>query len=153
MWKIYTQVRLSPCLIYCGKITIIYNSAFIICDEWLVRWLISMMNIKITNVNNYKSRQEPSLVRLSGLSADLQTKGSPVWFPVRARAWVAGQVPSGGHTRGNHTLMFPSLSLPLPLCLKINKILKINVLIFLIFFFYLIFVIYYPKYPDTGITH
>ena len=26
----------------------------------------------------------------------LQTKGSPVRFPVRAYAWVAGQVPSGG---------------------------------------------------------
>ena len=26
----------------------------------------------------------------------LRTKGSPVRFPVRAHAWVAGQVPSGG---------------------------------------------------------
>ena len=49
----------------------------------------------------------------SGLSADLQTKGSPVRFPVRARAWVAGQVPSRGCVRGNHTLMF--LSFPSPL--------------------------------------
>ena len=32
-----------------------------------------------------------------------------------ARAWVAGQVPSMGRARGNHTLMFLSLSL------KINK--------------------------------
>ena len=38
----------------------------------------------------------PWLVQLSGLSAGLQTKGSPVGFPVRAHAWVAGQVPSGG---------------------------------------------------------
>ena len=53
------------------------------------------------------------LVWLSGLSADLQTKGSPVRFPVRARAWVAGQVPSRGCMRGNHTLMF--LSFPSPL--------------------------------------
>ena len=35
------------------------------------------------------------LVWLSGLSANLQTKGSPVQSPVRAQAWVAGQVPSG----------------------------------------------------------
>ena len=35
-------------------------------------------------------------VLLSGLSAGLQTKGSPVRFPVRAHAWVAGQVPSEG---------------------------------------------------------
>ena len=35
-------------------------------------------------------------VWLSGLSACLRTKGSPVQFPDRAHAWVAGQVPSGG---------------------------------------------------------
>ena len=51
----------------------------------------------------------PWLVWLSGLSAGLQTKGSLVQFPVRAHAWVVGQVPSGGHVRGNHTLMFLSL--------------------------------------------
>ena len=40
----------------------------------------------------------------------LQTKWSLVWFPVRVPFWIAGQVPSGGHMRGNHTLMFLSLS-------------------------------------------
>ena len=59
----------------------------------------------------------PWLVWLSGLSVSLQSKGSLVWFPVRAHAWVAGQVPSRGHTRGNHTLMFLSLLSPQ----KINK--------------------------------
>ena len=46
----------------------------------------------------------------------LQTKGSPVWFPVRAHAWVAGQVPNRGCARGNHTLMFlsPPLSFSFP---------------------------------------
>ena len=43
---------------------------------------------------------KPWLVWLSGLSAGLQTKGSPVRFPVRAHAWDAGQVPSWGHKRG-----------------------------------------------------
>ena len=43
-----------------------------------------------------------------------ETKGSPFRFLVRAHAWVAGQVPSWEHTRGNHTLMFPSLSLSFP---------------------------------------
>ena len=62
----------------------------------------------------------PWLVWLSGLSAGLQTKGSLVQFPVRARAWVAGQVPSKGHMRCNHTLMFISLTLSL-LSLKINE--------------------------------
>ena len=51
----------------------------------------------------------------------LQSKGLPVRFPVRAHVWVAGQVPSGGHTRGNHTLIFLSLSPSLPLSLKINQ--------------------------------
>ena len=52
------------------------------------------------------------LVWLSGLSAGLRTKGSPVRSPVRAHAWVAGQVPGGRHVTGNHTWMFLSLFLP-----------------------------------------
>ena len=56
---------------------------------------------------------EPWLVWLSGLSADLQTKGSLVQFPVRADAWVAGQGPRRGHVRGNHTLIFLSFSFSL----------------------------------------
>ena len=65
---------------------------------------------------------QPWLVWLSGLSAGLRTKGSPVQFPVRAHAWVVSQVPSRGRARCNHTLMFLSLSSPsFPLSLKINK--------------------------------
>ena len=59
------------------------------------------------------------LVWVSGLSASLQTKEPLVRFPVRAHAWVVGQVPSRGRKRGNHTLVFLSLS-PFPLPLKIN---------------------------------
>ena len=58
------------------------------------------------------------------IECGLQTKGSPVLLPVRAHAWVAGQVPSGGHVRGNLTLMFLflSFSLPCPLSkMKYNK--------------------------------
>ena len=44
-----------------------------------------------------------------------------IQFPVRAHAWVAGQVPSKGCVRGNHTLMFLSLSFFLPALSKINK--------------------------------
>ena len=54
------------------------------------------------------------LVRLSGLNTSLQTKESPIRFPVRAHAWVVGQVPRREHARGNYTLMFPSLSFSLP---------------------------------------
>ena len=52
------------------------------------------------------------LVWLIGLN--LQTEGSLVQFPVRAHAWVVGQVPSAGHRKGNHTLMCLSLSFSLP---------------------------------------
>ena len=45
-----------------------------------------------------KKYKEPWLVCFSGLSAGL---GLPVRFPVRAHTWVAGQVSSWGHARGN----------------------------------------------------
>ena len=72
-------------------------------------------------ISNIKKVWVPWLVWLSGLSTGLQNKGSPVQFPVRAHTWVASQVPSRGHSRGNHTLMFLSLSFSLPLSKKINK--------------------------------
>ena len=58
-------------------------------------------------------KDKPWLVWLSGLSAGLWSKGLLVWFQVRAHAWVAGQVPGGGCMRGNHRLMFLSLSFSL----------------------------------------
>ena len=64
---------------------------------------------------------EPWLVWLSGLSAGLQIKGSPVQVPVRAHAWVAGQVPSRRCTRGNHMDVSVPLFLPPFPSLKINK--------------------------------
>ena len=54
----------------------------------------------------------------------LQTKGLWVRFPVRAHAWVMGQVPSGGHMGGNHTLMFLSFSLSFPSPLSKDKEIK-----------------------------
>ena len=62
---------------------------------------------------------------LSGLSAGLRIKGSLVWFPVRAHAWVVGQVPSAGwgaQEATTHWCFSPSLSSSITLCLKINKI-------------------------------
>ena len=64
---------------------------------------------------------QPWLVWLSGLSTSLWTKGWPVRFPVRAHAWVVGQVPSRGRSRGNHTLIFLSLSFSFPSSLSKNK--------------------------------
>ena len=53
------------------------------------------------------------MVWLSGLSTSLRRKGSLVQFPVRVYDWVASQVPSRGHTKGNKILMFFSLPSPL----------------------------------------
>ena len=53
------------------------------------------------------------LVWLSGVRAGLWTQRSLVPLPVRTHAWVVGQVPGGGRMRGNHTLMFLSLSFSL----------------------------------------
>ena len=63
----------------------------------------------------------PWLVWPNGSSTGLKTKGLPVRSPVRAHAWVAGQVPSWGHARGDYTLMFLSLSFSLPSPLSKNK--------------------------------
>ena len=63
----------------------------------------------------------PWLVWLSGLSAGLQTEILLVQISVRAHAWVEGWVPGWGHVRGNHTLMFLSLSVSFPSPLSKNK--------------------------------
>ena len=42
-------------------------------------------------------------------------------IPSQAYAWVAGRVHNKGHTRGNHTLMFLSISFSLPAPLPKNK--------------------------------
>ena len=55
------------------------------------------------------------------IECGLRTKGLSVRFSVGAQAWVAGQVPSGGHIRDNHTLMFLSLSFSHPSPLSKNK--------------------------------
>ena len=57
---------------------------------------------------------------LSGLNTYPQAEGLSVRFPVRAHAWVVGQVPSAGSAKGNHTLMFLSLSFSLPFPLSKN---------------------------------
>ena len=61
----------------------------------------------ITPIDSTEKNIQPWLVWLSGLSAGLWTKGSLVRFPVRAHAWVAGQIPSwglGAWTTNSHPL-------------------------------------------------
>ena len=52
--------------------------------------------VKLSLFANPKDSTKPWLVWLSGLSTGLRAKGSLVQFPVRAHAWVAGQVPRWG---------------------------------------------------------
>ena len=68
-----------------------------------------------------KFTRSPWLVWPSGTSASLQIKDLPVQFPVRACACIASQVSSRGHMRGNHTLMFLSLSFSLPSSHSLSK--------------------------------
>ena len=77
--------------------------------------------IKRRRKQGISKRKVPWLVWLSGLSAGLHTKGSQIQVPGRDHGWVVGQVPGWGHVRGNHALMFLSLSFS-PLSLKIGKI-------------------------------
>ena len=78
-------------------------------------------NTKESTKNLLELRNVPWQLWPTGISAGLGTKGSPVQFPVRAHAEVVGQVPSGGRTRGNQTLMFLSLSFSIPSPRSKNK--------------------------------
>ena len=73
----------------------------------------------LKNALALKNMTQPWLVWLNGLSASPQTKKLLVQFPVRALGCVWG--PLLGHVRGNHTLMFLSLSFSLPSPLSKNK--------------------------------
>ena len=66
----------------------------------------------------------PCLVWLSGLSASMQTKGSPVLFPVRAHACVVGQAPVGGTQKATTHWFFSPASPSLSLSLKIKSLKK-----------------------------
>ena len=66
-------------------------------------------------VQKYLYSIAPWLVWLSGLSVSLWTERLTVQFPVRAHAWVAGQVPSRGRTWEATThWCFPLFLPPLP---------------------------------------
>ena len=73
------------------------------------------------NMENYKYENESALAGVAQWTERQPANQSLVQFPVRTHAWVVGQVPSWGHARGNHTLMFLSLSFSLPSPLSKNK--------------------------------
>ena len=75
-------------------------------------WGLELQSVQLKESIKVKERALAGVAQW--IECGLQTKGSLVQFPVRAHAWVVGQVPSGGHVRGNHTLMFlsPPYSLP-----------------------------------------
>ena len=77
--------------------------------------------VQSLSLHSQKIVDEPWLVWLSGLSTGLGTKGLRVQFPVRAYVWVAGQLPSRVHMRGNHTFIFLSHSFSLPSPASNNK--------------------------------
>ena len=65
-------------------------------------------------VVTFKEYIKPALAGIARwIQCELQTKGLPVQFPVRAHAWVAGQVPSRGpRVRQAHIDVSLSLFLP-----------------------------------------
>ena len=72
----------------------------------------------------------PWLVWVSGLSMSLQTKGSPVWFPVRHMPGLWARSPTRGTWKAHtHWYFSPSFSPSFPLS-KTNKTLKIIYIIF-----------------------
>ena len=54
------------------------------------------------------------LVWLSGRMLACESKDHQLNSESKAHAWVASQVPSRGHMRGKHTLMFLSFCFSLP---------------------------------------
>ena len=89
------------------------------CEFW--DWLYIPNIIPLRNLQVVAHVNNPFL--LSGLSAGLIIKRSWVWFPVRAHAWVASQVPGRGRMRSKQHINV-SLSFSLPSPLSKNKQLK-----------------------------
>ena len=70
----------------------------------------SIKNSKNSKVVKFLRKKKKNMLKLSRVALagvapwielGLRTKGLQVRFPVRAHAWVAGQVPIGGHARDN----------------------------------------------------
>ena len=78
------------------------EAAAALCSAWF--YLLKCESASISVIRN--------AFALTGVAQWIERRPVNQWvtvqFPVRAHAWVAGQVPSRGCVRGNHTMMFPS---------------------------------------------
>ena len=95
---------------------------FLNMSKVMTQWYFSLRGSIYLNASFLiKYLREPWLVWLSGLSASLKTKGSPVRFQVRAHALVCGPGhQSGTRERQPHSVSLPLFLPPFP-SLKINK--------------------------------
>ena len=74
----------------------------------------SLSRVEVQIVHTHTKMSGPSLAGVAQcIESWTANQGSRVQFPGKAHAWVVGQVPNRGHSRGNHTLMFLSLSFSL----------------------------------------
>ena len=80
-----------------------------------------LVSLSLCKIHLLNKQSKLWLVWLSGLSAGLRTKGSLVRFPLRAHAWVVGQVSHSWVLRRQ-----PHIDVCLPLCLPPFPSLKIN---------------------------
>ena len=112
----YTLMPQNLCICICGSLYMKYFPLYI-CMAYSLTLLRSLFKdtllLSYSKNKLFKNLLLHWLVWLSVFSTSLRTKGSLVQFPIRAHAWIVGPVPCRGCMRGNHTLMFLSLSPPL----------------------------------------
>ena len=113
------QKKTEKTLAFLYFLTTVFRNSRCLKNKLIHTWSsCCVVNLLGTWVSPCGLKRSPWLVWLSGLRASLPAKGLPVWFPDTC---VVGQVPSRWHSRGNHTLVFLSLSFSLPSSLSKNK--------------------------------
>ena len=89
-----------------------------------VVWYSSLPRLEIYDLTTFADKKflpHPWLLWLSGLSAGLRSERSPGPFLVRAHGWVAGQIPSWGHVRGDQSVSLSCTDVSLPFSLTLFK--------------------------------
>ena len=135
--SLHLSLPTLPPSCYCNRLCLRAALPFVLGILFLSLWYTPVMSLSCDSFSHSAARFHDAYNQIltspilkiffshpgwCGLSTGLETKGSPVWFPVRAHAWVAGQVPRGGAWEAaTHWCFSPSLSLSLTLSLKISK--------------------------------